>query len=179
MDPELRTLLDRQQILDCIHRCTRGVDRLDVDLTLSAYHEDAIDCHGPFRGSPREFVEWLWPRQETRWSSQHFVTNHTVELDGDIAHAETYWLVSLRHKEPHEITFGGGRYVDRFERRNGEWRIAVRNVVAEWSTSLTPAPLLGEAYPEGIRGRTDLSYQRPLQPVGDAELTQRLEQIVG
>ena len=96
MDPELRTLLDRQQILDCIHRYTRGVDRLDVELTLSAYHEDAIDSHGPFSGSPREFVDWLWPRQATRWASQHFVTNHTVELDGDTAHAETYYLFAAR-----------------------------------------------------------------------------------
>jgi hypothetical protein len=166
MDLEIRTLLDRQQILDCIHRYTRGVDRLDVELTLSAYHDDAIDSHGPFCGSPREFVEWLWPRQATRSSSQHFVMNHSVEIDGDTAHAETYWLVALRHKDVDEITFGGGRYVDRFERRGGEWRIAVRNVVAEWSSSLTPTPLLGEPYPDGVRDSSDMSYQRPLEPVG-------------
>src|SRR5882724_2908499 len=44
----LRQLLDRQAILDCLHRYTRGVDRLDRQLLLSAYHADAIDDHGLF-----------------------------------------------------------------------------------------------------------------------------------
>jgi ketosteroid isomerase-like protein len=166
MDAELRRLLDRQEILDCIHRYTRGVDRLDADLVLSAYHEDAVDSHGPFAGSPQEFVDWLWPRQAPRRSSQHIVTNHTVELDGDVAHAETYWLVALRGGEPEQITFGGGRYIDRFDRRDGEWRIAVRNVVSEWTTELPSVGLLGEAYGEGRRDRTDMSYERPLQALG-------------
>ena len=80
--------------------------------------------------------------------------------------AETYWLVALRLKAREEIVFGGGRYVDRFERRNGEWRIAVRNVVSEWTTTLESGDLMGEPYAEGIRDRTDTSYQRPLQALG-------------
>src|SRR4051794_36933919 len=134
-DAQVRQLVDRQAILDCIHRYTRGVDRLDADLTLSAYHEDAVDDHGTFIGSPREFVEWLWPRPDTRWTRQHFVTNHTCELDGDTAHTETYYLCAMRPKDREVTTISGGRYIDRFERRDGEWRIAARVVVAEWKTA--------------------------------------------
>ena len=48
----------------------------------------------------------------------------------------------------------GGRYVDRFERRDGEWRIAHRNLVHEWDkvehVELAFPP---GRYPEG--GRSD------------------------
>ena len=39
----LRELCDRQEILDCIHRYCRAVDRADRDLLVSVYHPDAID----------------------------------------------------------------------------------------------------------------------------------------
>ena len=48
--PELQNLLDRQAILDCLNRYNRGVDRCDEELLLSAYHEDATECHGTFTG---------------------------------------------------------------------------------------------------------------------------------
>jgi SnoaL-like domain len=166
MEPELRELLDRQQILDCVHRYARGVDRLDAELVLSAYHEDAIDSHGPFSGTPPEFIEWLWPRQATRRASQHMIANHLVELDGDVAHGETYWLTALCSAEPDQVMLAGGRWVDRFERRDGSWRIAVRNVVSEWSTTLAGEQLLGEPYAQGARDRSDISYQRPLRALG-------------
>jgi hypothetical protein len=98
-------------------------------------------------------------------------------VDGDVAHVETY--VTAYHRVPTSALAGfwdgredayeglaGGRYVDRFERRAGEWKIAVRNVIAEWATSLEAVELLGEPYAEGIRDRTDMSYQRPLEALG-------------
>jgi hypothetical protein len=60
LEKGLQELLERQAILDCIHRHCRGVDRMDRQLTLSAYHPDAIDDRGAFIGNPDEFVYWAF-----------------------------------------------------------------------------------------------------------------------
>jgi hypothetical protein len=165
-EEEVDRLLDKQAIVDCTLRYTRGVDRLDEELYRSAFWEDAVDFHGAVPLSPDEFLAWFLPQQEGREATQHYVLNHTIEIDGDTAHGETYFLAIIKWRDKDYVQMVGGRYVDRFERRNGEWRIAVRNVVAEWSTSLEVSELLGEPYAEGIRDHSDMSYERPLQALG-------------
>lgn len=60
---ELEATLDyvksRMDILDCCNRYTRGMDRLDRDSALSAFHEDAILEYGVFVGSPAEFFDYF------------------------------------------------------------------------------------------------------------------------
>ena len=55
---EVRFLRDRQDILDCVNRYGRGLDRLDAGLIEGAYHADAIDNHGPFVGPVPQFVKF-------------------------------------------------------------------------------------------------------------------------
>ena len=43
---DVRYLMDRQSIVDCIARHARGHDRHDVELLTSAYHPDGVDEHG-------------------------------------------------------------------------------------------------------------------------------------
>jgi hypothetical protein len=122
----IRQQADRQAILDCLHRYTRGVDRHDRELMLSAYHPDAWDDHGVWSGVAADFVDWAigW-HGENQTRHQHIITNHTVELDGDIAHGETYYTFwgSNREGPP---TLAYGRYIDRFEKRDGKCAIAYR-----------------------------------------------------
>jgi ketosteroid isomerase-like protein len=123
----VRELHDRQAIRDQINNYCRGVDRMDRSLLLSVYHPDAIDDHGLFVGGPEAFADWAFGYHGTMQSAhQHIVTNHTCELDGDTAHTETYWLFAGVNKDGSPATIGGGRYIDRFEKRNGNWRIAAR-----------------------------------------------------
>ena len=61
---EIRHLIDRQAILDCLTRYCRGVDRFDRELVLSAYHSDAIDDHGAFVGTREEFIDWAFALHE-------------------------------------------------------------------------------------------------------------------
>jgi hypothetical protein len=148
-------LLDRQEIVDCLHRYTRGADRLDEELLVSAFHEDAIDHHGIVTGTARDFVAYWWPQQGTRVTSQHYLGNPTIEIDGDIASSETYFLSVNRQRGETEVKLVGGRYVDRLERRDGEWRIAERVVLGEW-TMTGDGPALGEN--KSRRDRSDPSY---------------------
>src|SRR3546814_9565762 len=81
----------KQKIREVVTRYCRGVDRMDRDLFLSAYHPDAIDDHGFVVAGPEAFWAWVHHYHTTAQSThQHIITNHSCELDGNIAHAETY-----------------------------------------------------------------------------------------
>jgi ketosteroid isomerase-like protein len=164
-DPQIQHLLDRAAIGDCLARYARGLDRHDEELVLSAYFEDAVDRHGQFVGSPRELAAWGAGQHESVWDAhQHFLSNTTIELDGDLAHVETYVMFVQRRRGGAVVDFGGGRYVDRFERRAGEWRIAARVLVMDWvceAGSEDPRGVLAR-YVRGRWDREDLSYARPL-----------------
>jgi hypothetical protein len=164
-ESEVQRLTDRQAILDCIYRYARGVDRDDIDLVSSAYHADARDDHGFFVGTGRSMGEWVFARHKESPASQHHITNHVAEIDGDMAHAETYFL-AINRSPNGTASLATGRYVDRFERRNGTWRIAARVVITE--SVLTAdvdelAPVAERAFAPFSRDRSDLSYRRPLE----------------
>jgi len=168
-DAALRELIDRQAIADCIHRYTRGMDRHDKELALSAYHPDAIDDHGLYCGVAKDFIDWAcWFHDQYQTLHHHYVTNHSVELDGDTAHAETYWLFVGVNKDPaHPLMMSGGRYIDRFERRQGKWGIAARSCIIEWQGDLAkvdaPQEFAAAAVAAGVPAwnRSDISYERP------------------
>lgn len=179
----MRDLLDRDAIHQCVHRYARGVDRFDRELILSAFHSDCLDEHGKFVGLPEEFADWaLAQHGAAHQSHQHCLLNHACEVDGDTAHAETYFLFVSMNRAGKPLTLGGGRYIDRFERRDGEWRIAARVTLRDWSmmdeiadtsdlsaftstrASLSEAE---RAFMNAGRGpardRSDPSYDRPLR----------------
>ena len=134
MDAGVRELQDRRQIYDCLMRYSRGVDRLDRHLILSAYHEDAIDDHGMFVGDPLEFADWVIAmHSRTHLSHLHSLFNHYCELDGDVAHTETYYMFCGMNRTGTPLSMSGGRYIDRFERRDGRWAIAARVCVRDWA----------------------------------------------
>jgi hypothetical protein len=166
-DPGVQRLLDRAAIEECLLRYTRGLDRHDTELTMSAFHPDALDTHGTFEGGPREVAEWANEQHGLRWvAHQHYITNTSVDIDGDVAHTDTYYFIVLRRNDGSGQDFMGGRYVDRFERRAGEWRIARRVVTNEWigeaDAGRERMQSLLDVYIAPRWDRDDISYQRPL-----------------
>ena len=164
MGPEVQRLLDRQAIVDCLHRYSRGLDRHDEELLASAFHEDAVDHHGDFIGHPEVFVPWANELHASGWAAHtHFLDLNHVEIDGDVAHSECYVLFVLRRKTGTEVDLGGGRYLDRLERRDGEWRIAQRELLIEWCCTADGGRFerVNAEYPSGTWDRTDGSYRRP------------------
>jgi hypothetical protein len=131
---ELQAMRDKAAIAEVVRRYCRGVDRLDTEMILSAYHPDGYDDHGELKGGPAEFVAELVPLlRKSYTSTSHNICNQLIELDGDRALSESY-LIAVHNTEAdgvqwQEIVFG--RYVDRFERRDGDWRIAHRVVVID------------------------------------------------
>ncbi|WP_044560082.1 nuclear transport factor 2 family protein [Azospirillum sp. B4] len=164
----VRAAKDRQEIQDCLLRYTRGVDRFDRDLMLSAYHPDAVDQHGVAEGDAATFVDWaIGYHRQHQLRHQHIITNHTVELDGDVAHGETYYIFWGENREgPPSLCFG--RYIDRFEKRQGRWgiahRVCVNEKVGTFNDMVLPADWARALSSTGPcrRDRDDISYARPL-----------------
>jgi hypothetical protein len=126
-------LADREAIRDCMYRYTRGIDRCDVELLRSAYWPDATDNHTGFTGNREEFIAWAHPRLQSMEQNIHLIGNILIRLDGAKAAVESYfWSVAVICTDKRRSTFVAGRYLDRFERRNDEWRIANRLVVHDW-----------------------------------------------
>jgi SnoaL-like domain len=173
-DARLQTLIDRQDIADCLTRFSRGMDRFDRDIYLSAFHNDAVIAAGPFVGSAADCWDWAKPMHEAgQVLTHHSLLNNTVEIDGDTAHSETYYQFVARNHPWEEgggetVMLAGGRYIDRIERRGGEWKIALRTNIIEWSCLQPAMPLpFGDVPDIGANGvsardKSDPSYQRPL-----------------
>lgn len=167
---DVQYLLDRAAILDCVATHARGCDRHDSDLITSAYHPDGVDEHGSARVSPGpQYAEWAnAAHAATSQQHTHNITTHTCEIDGDTAHAESYVLVGLLDPDGASATLISGRYLDRLERRDGAWRIALRRSTVEVAfrgdASMLQAPAFRQqGYPTGTRATDDLSYRRPLR----------------
>lgn len=173
MEPSLETMVlelyDKQKIREVVTNYCRGVDRMDRDLLMSCYHPDAIDDHGFFVDGREDFWDWVQHYHCNAQSGhQHIITNHSCDLDGDIAHTETYWIFAGMDAKDYSLSFGGGRYIDRMEKRDGVWRIAARKCLAEWggvpSESKVPPEFYAMLREGGIIARdpSDVSYERPL-----------------
>jgi len=165
---DVQYLKDRQAILDVVNRQARGHDRHDVELMNSCFWDDGVDEHGQYVTLGPEYGDWANAAHSAGFfGHQHNIANHTCDIDGDTAHCETYVIGNLlpRHT-PGRAKYTSARYVDRFERRNGEWRIAVRRTVIEVEIegdSKWPEHAMGESFPKGAWDKGDLSYARPLQ----------------
>jgi ketosteroid isomerase-like protein len=161
-------LMDRQAILDCIASHARGHDRHDSALITAAYHDDGFDEHGKAVNPGPRYAEWVNAVHASGSQNHlHNITTHTVEIDGEVAHAESYVLVTLLNHDGITARFINGRYIDRLEKRDGVWRIAVRRstveVIITADASALKNPLfVDQAYPRGSRDGRDLSYARPL-----------------
>ncbi len=139
----LEQLSDIQMIRDCAHRYCRGVDRLDEDLMKSAYWEDATDDHGVYVGNAMPFAEMCMVSHLKWRSTSHCILNHDIDLERDGIHArgEIYNVTHLFQADADILDTWHGRYLDRYEKRGGEWRIIERVCVHEGTTSVPVSPM--------------------------------------
>jgi len=168
LTPELiafvREQKDRHEIRQCLLRYTRGVDRHDAELMKSAYHADAWDDHTVESASGSDFCDiTISGSRKKHVRHLHYIINHTVELEGDVAHGETYYFYWGENAGARP-TIAFGRYIDRFEKRDGRWAIAYRRCIIESSGTYTetPRPGIYDQTGPSRRDRSDISYVRPL-----------------
>ena len=167
---DVDVLLDRRAIEDVVHAHARGHDRFDVALLRAAYHPDGVDEHGAAAINPGpDYADWA--NAIHAGGSQlclHNITTHNCEITGDVAHVESYVLVGLLNLDGKTARFINGRYVDRMEKRDGAWRIALRRCTVDLLISgdasiLTLPQFQQGGFIKGARDDSDVSYQRPLE----------------
>jgi SnoaL-like domain len=147
-DRALARVLAKDAISDAILRFARGADSSDLELMRSAYWPDGTDDHGNFSGNALDFTEFAIEVLKRFRVTMHFITNTAITFPaGGQAHAESYFYAYHEHLPepgggPVMVTLVGGRYIDRFEERDGEWRILARVVTMEWNEH-RPAATLG------------------------------------
>lgn len=154
----LDELADREAIRQVIYTWFRAIDRLDPDLAHTAFWDEAtMDGVGPKRPA-REFVPaLLGPEGRFRKAythTSHYAVNSLVDWRGDTAQAETYAVAYHRLPKDREILEGalghrfqdlggdpdreydltvGVRYLDRFEKREGVWKVAAKKLILDWT----------------------------------------------
>jgi ketosteroid isomerase-like protein len=165
-DEKLDALISRAEIYEVLTRYCRGVDRCDVELVRSVYHEDAMDDHGMFKGRGVDFAPWIvdWEIKNIK-QCQHLIGNFTCELAGDVAFTETYCISFSEDKSGNNATVYN-RYIDRFERRGGSWKIADRLVVLDMTRTEPATKPFGDVpgwnFTWGTRDRLDAVYRNPV-----------------
>jgi hypothetical protein len=164
-DNALQSLLDREAIRESVFRYCRGIDRVDEDALRASYWPDATDFHGAYRGSATGFIDAALPKLRQSGRMIHHVGNLSIELRGRRAAVETYFLAWQRDRRTdgaEEETFLAGRYVDRFDKRGDEWRVAARVVVYDWVQPMGAAPAASEA--ERFGPRAPIGARKPDDP---------------
>jgi hypothetical protein len=126
---------DREAIRDCMYRYARGIDRLDEELVRGAYWPGAIDHHLSFKGPIEDFLAWSFPMMRAMDQNMHLIANILIRLSGTKAEVESSFYGITRVKNEQGVMrdiIAAGRYLDKFERRGEEWRIAERKVMTDW-----------------------------------------------
>lgn len=158
-------LIARHAIRNVLARHSRGVDRADATLLASAYHADATVDYGFFAGPAAQLVDILATAQKLALPTLHRTGNCDIRLAGDNAVSES--LVIAHAEEPagdgpnlRRMVFG--RYLDRLERRDGEWRLVHRTYVLDSNINRrdtgprSDPPLADDHFvPEGSKGAAD------------------------
>lgn len=165
---EMRRAIDdltaRRDINEMLYRYARAIDRCDLELLKSTYWPDARDVHWIYNGTGYGFAEYIIPSLREIAGTQHSITNPIIEIDGDRAFVESQFYV-IHHIQLTEREFLDqqveGRYLDIFERREGVWKIGLRQAVRDQSREFVTTPILrhtGSDYADGQRFPADPVY---------------------
>lgn len=163
---KIEAISAEMEIRNLVHACTRAVDRGDVECLKAAFHPDAVAEYG---FNPSKTVSEFLTRYEqqipTVWDVQHNLTTSVIRIEGDYAEGESYVIAYHLFEEggTTKCLAIGGRYLDKYERRGGVWKISHRIGIEDWSVK-APAPatrgdgLVGEI-PKGGRGSSDPTFE--------------------
>jgi hypothetical protein len=148
---DLDAALSRLAIHDLAMAYCRGVDRADAQLLKSIFHEESTVISGVINGSGAEFADGItaYVRDNLDYCF-HTVANEWIEVSGDRAIGELYVIAQMTTGGNDVMT--GGRYIDSYERRGGDWKIRSRTFVMDWNT-VHPTTFQKVGFYEALKNR--------------------------
>ena len=153
----LAALLAKQEIGEVLYRYCRGCDRADEGALRACFHAGSVHRHGGFDGLSDDFIALIMRTVLPLKSSTHMISNVMIELNGDRAVSECHFLAHHRRDKAdgtgEEDMFLKGRYLDRFEKRAGAWKIISRTGLHDFERIVEPADRTLSNAPLHQRGR--------------------------
>jgi hypothetical protein len=132
----IEELLDKQAITEVLHRYCHALDRNDRAMADSVWHSTGTADYrsgdredgtsSAFRGSAKDFLDWVFASHAGFEGTSHQVTNILIELDGDRASSCAYVTAALW--TPDVVTIIRARYLDTWARRDQKWAIEERSL---------------------------------------------------
>lgn len=156
----LDAALARAEIHDLCMAYARGVDRADADLLASIFTDDSTVISGVVNGSGKDFARDITAFvRDNLEMCFHSVANEWIEVRGDEAVGEHYALAQMVQAGTEILT--GGRYIDRYVRRDGKWLILSRTFVADWTHS-HPSTMERDGFYEALSIRGCFGREDPI-----------------
>jgi ketosteroid isomerase-like protein len=166
-DTALQEMLDEFALRKLVHAYCRAVDRGDIARLRDLYHHDAVDAHGGFSaGTADDFLQQLIAVRPYIRAMQHNITTVNFAIDGDAAEGEIYTIAvhTIAGKGRDIDVVLGGRYLDKYEKRDGTWKLIERTIVTDWARVHDPStmdmshPITKDTL-KGTLDENDPSYQ--------------------
>ena len=158
----------RAEITDVIAAYAHAIDRRRWGMMDRLFHDDAEFQFGTVIGDWRGFVEQARAIIDPCLATQHQLGQVQFGFENDlVCHTETY--MTAMHTVPAGYPLAevfpdkgrtysaviAGRYVDRFERRDNQWRIARRTGLYDWREFREVEGVDLSEMPEGSCGHHD------------------------
>lgn len=161
----LQEAADRLEIMALSGRYMRGLDRLDAEALGGVFWPDAWLEYGIYTGAAAPFVSFCMEALRTHGANHHMLGQMNIELAGSEAFGEIYYQAYHRtfaEDGAARDLFISGRYIDRYEQREGQWRIAYRSELVDWTRDEAAADdwFAGSKMILGARKPDDPLYDR-------------------
>jgi hypothetical protein len=161
-DQGVKRLIDESDLRALAATYMRGLDRLDPSLLRSVFADNATTHYGAFSGGPDEMAAMAMNSLGAYRTTQHFLGQINLSIDGDTATGEVYFQAFHQHATENFDRFICGRYVDRYARLGGSWFMTHRTEVVDWTRTEPTAENYFTSRPQtvqGTRDKNDLSYR--------------------
>jgi hypothetical protein len=158
----VQELVEKEAIREVFARCFRGSDRESPEIVETCHPPEANINLGIYNGPASEFFAGTADFRSAMLAVVHHVGQSNIELAGDVAAGETYVIATyvLPGPDGPRTTMLMARYLDRFEKRDGEWLIADRFVAFDAELNLEGGvPAMPPEPNWGHRDESDPSYE--------------------
>jgi len=139
---QVARLVDERDVLDVEHRFAASMDGRDWATFRSLYADELVLDYTSYRGgdpvtvSAEAWVERVRSRFATLVATQHSLSNHRIEVDGDqarcLAYVEATHIGRIEGAE--QWCLVGGQYDDLLSRTAAGWRIVRKKLEVRWVT---------------------------------------------
>ena len=149
MNDDLALLLDERAITRLLHRYAHAMDAGDEQAWVDAFTPDAVFDVVEVVGGRRvhreeghgDLARYVASYPKPPRFRKHVVVDPVIEVDGDVARVEAYWLLLERDDaDGRPVVAAFGHYHDRLVRVDGGWRIAERHADVQATNAAPPSP---------------------------------------